>query len=79
MDKKEFSKKVIFTVIVLNILFTIAILYVFCRTGNEPTTLVASFFGFTTVEMWNLSKIKREKIRKNDMIQPEPEEDTDKY
>lgn len=61
----KFSKLVVSIVIALNILFTIAILYVFMKTGNEPMTLVGSFFAFTTVELWSLSKIKREEVRED--------------
>lgn len=55
----KFSKKIVTLVIALNILFTIAILFVFLKTGNEPMTLVGAWFTFTTVELWSLSKIKR--------------------
>ena len=44
-------------VIALNVLFTVAILYVFIRTGSEPMTLVGAF---TTVELWSLASIKKE-------------------
>lgn len=58
----NFSKAIVSSVIALNVLFTLAILYVFLRTGNEPTVLVGAFFAFTTVELWSLSKIKRKEI-----------------
>lgn len=66
-DKKgDFSKAVVLAVVALNVLFTAAVLYVFCRVGNEPTALVAAWFGFTTVEMWTLAGIKRAKVNRGD-------------
>lgn len=61
--KGKFSKRIIAVVIALNIAFTIAILVCFWHTGNEPASLVVAFFSFTTVELWSLSKIKREKLK----------------
>jgi len=57
--RKKFSKIVVGAVIALNVIFTAAILYVFLKTGSEPSVLIGSFFGFTTVEMWNLASIKK--------------------
>lgn len=64
--KIKFSKKIVSLVIVMNILFTLAILFVFFRTGNEPTALVGAWFTFTTVELWSLSKIKRTEVKKDE-------------
>lgn len=61
--KGNFSKKIVILVILMNILFTLAIMYLFLRTGNEPMTLVGAWFGFTTVELWSLSKIKRAEVK----------------
>ena len=61
--KGNFSKKIVILVILMNILFTLAIMYLFLKTGNEPMTLVGAWFGFTTVELWSLSKIKREEVK----------------
>lgn len=60
-----FSKKIVALVILLNALFTGAVLFVFLRVGSEPTTLVAAWFAFTTGELWLLSGITREKVRIN--------------
>ena len=55
----SFSKKIVAVVIILAVLFTIAVLWVFVKTGgNEPTVLVASVFAFLTSELWNLARIK---------------------
>jgi|LFRM01.1.fsa_nt_gb hypothetical protein len=65
--KKDFSKKIVSLVVVLNVLFTIAVLYVFLKTdGSEPTSLVVAWFAFTTGELWMLSSIKKTKIREGD-------------
>jgi hypothetical protein len=59
----NFSKKIVALVLILNIAFTMAILYLFYRIGNEPTSLIVAWFSFTTVELWSLSKITREKVK----------------
>jgi hypothetical protein len=64
MKKKNYSKYIVACIIALNVLFTIAILYVFNHTGNEPSTLISAFFAFTTVELWSLAGIKKKKIEK---------------
>lgn len=58
--KIKFSKFIVTLVILLNVIFTAGIFYVFVKVGNEPSTLIGAWFGFTTVELWSLSKIKRE-------------------
>ncbi len=58
--KGRFSKFIVVLVILLNVIFTTGIFYVFTKVGSEPSTLIVSWFGFTTVELWSLSKIKRE-------------------
>ena len=58
--KVKFTKFIVVLVILLNVIFTAGIFYVFTKVGSEPSTLIVSWFGFTTVELWSLSKIKRE-------------------
>lgn len=60
---KKYSKKIVAVVIALNVAFAAAVLYVFLRTGAEPTTLVAAWFAFTTGELWLLSGIKKTEIK----------------
>lgn len=60
---QRFSKKIVALVILLNTGFTGAVLYVFLRTGSEPTSLVVAWFGFTTVELWTLAGITKEKLK----------------
>lgn len=62
----KYSKKIVLAVIILNGLFAAAVLYVFLRTGAEPTTLVAAWFAFTTGELWLLSGIKKTEIKKGE-------------
>jgi len=58
----KFSKFVVTLVILLNTTFTMAVLFIFYRTGLEPTTLIGAWFGFTTVELWALAGIKKREI-----------------
>ncbi len=60
--QQRFSKKIVAMIIFLNTIFTIAVLYIFLRVGNEPTSLIAAWFGFTTIELWALSGITKTKI-----------------
>ena len=63
--KSNFSKKIVISVILLNIIFTLAVMWLFLQTGNEPMTLVGAWFGFTTIELWSLASIKRTKEGNN--------------
>ena len=62
--KKEYSKIIVSAIIVVNIIFTIGIMMLFLKKGSEPVALISAWFSFTTVELWNLAKIKRHKIDK---------------
>lgn len=70
MDRKEkknmFSKTIVASIILLNVIFTIAVLSIFLRTSNEPSGLIVAWFSFTTVELWSLAGIKKAKERKGD-------------
>ncbi len=63
--KSKFSKIIVATVVMLNVIFTVAVLYVFLKVGSEPVTLITCYFTFTTGELWMLSSIKKSKV-KND-------------
>lgn len=58
-EKIKFSKKVVAGIIILNVLFTIAVLVIFASTGVEPVALITAWFAFTTGELWALSGIKK--------------------
>lgn len=62
----RFSNKVVIAVILLNVLFTLAVLAVSWHTGQGLDSLVVGWFAFTTGELWTLGKIKRDKIGKDD-------------
>lgn len=49
-------------IILLNVTFTIAVLYTFLKVGSEPTSLIIAWFGFTTGELWLLSGITKTKV-----------------
>ena len=55
----KFSKKVVTAIITMNVIFTIAVLYVFLKVGSEPYGIVGAWFGFTGVELWSLASIKK--------------------
>lgn len=59
----KFSKKIVSVIVVMNILFTIAVLVIFWHTGNEPMTLIGAWFAFTTGELWALSSIRKSKLK----------------
>ena len=58
----KFSKLIVTLVILLNVTFAVAVLYIFYRIGAEPTTLIGAWFGFTTIELWALAGIKKKEI-----------------
>jgi len=63
MTEERFSKKVVRWVILLNALFVVAVLFLYWHTGSEPSTLIASWFAFTTGELWALAGIKKAETR----------------
>ena len=67
MTKKQkqalrFSKMIIIAVIIMILIFTGCILYIFYDKGNEPTVIIASFFAFMTGEVFALAKLKLTEI-----------------
>lgn len=62
-SKGKFSKAIVGFIIVANIIFTIAVLWVFLKTSAEPAALIGSWFAFTTVELWQLATIKKTKVQ----------------
>ena len=62
----KYSKKIVAWIIVLNTIFAVAVLYIFYVIGNEPTSLIAAWFGFTTIELWSLAGIKKREIKKDE-------------
>ena len=65
MKLNRFSKKIVAAVIVANCFFTAAVLYVFLRIRAEPTTLIVSWFAFTTGELGALAGLKHSENKNN--------------
>lgn len=59
--KGRFSKFIVTFVILLNVIFTAAVLYIFLQVGSEPQVLIGAWFTFTTGELWMLASIKKKK------------------
>lgn len=70
-SKNKFSKAIVATVVLLNTIFTAAVLYVFLKVGSEPVTLIGAWFAFTTGELWMLSSIKKTKVNKKEGVNDE--------
>lgn len=62
----RFSKFIVVLVILLNIVFAAATLYIYLKVGSEPTTLIMSWFAFTTGELWLMASIKKKEVDNND-------------
>lgn len=62
--KNKYSKIMVSAIIIANAIFTICIMYLFLKKGNEPMTLIGAWFSFTTVQLWNMASIKKHKIDK---------------
>lgn len=60
---RAFSKFIVGLVILLNILFTMAILYLFYLKAQEPRFLIGAWFAFTTGELWMLAGIRNTKTK----------------
>lgn len=61
----KYSKIIVMGIIILNCLFALGVLYTHLKTSNEPTALVAAWFSFTTVELWQCASIKKTEIKKD--------------
>lgn len=62
----KFSKKIVISIIILNIVFAGLVFAVFWHTGAEPMTLTGCWFGFTTAELWSLASIKKTEEKNDD-------------
>ncbi|MGE4547617.1 MAG: hypothetical protein AB7E28_07575 [Desulfurella sp.] len=54
----KYSKIIVLMVILFNVLFASAVLYIFFFVHQEPVTLIISWFSFTTGELMALAGIK---------------------
>lgn len=62
----KFSKVIVITVIILNVLFASAVLFIFYKKGAEPTRLIELWYGTMTVELVALARITNVKRRITD-------------
>lgn len=60
----NFSKIIVIAVIALNVLYAAGVLFVNYKGGTVDQALTVSWFGFTTVQLWNLRSIKVAKVKK---------------
>ena len=66
MKKSKFSKFLVVFIVFCNVIFTIAVLYIFLKTEEEPSVLITAWFAFTTGELWALAGIKKTEAKSND-------------
>lgn len=65
-DPARFSKKVVAAVLVAVVIFTVAMVVVYIKTGGVPDTLVTAFFAFAGGEAGALGLIRYGKARYTD-------------
>lgn len=64
--KGQYSKYLIAFIVAINVIFTATVLLVYLRVKSEPSALIGAWFGFTTVELWNLAMIKKKKMEERE-------------
>jgi hypothetical protein len=64
----KYSKIIVSLVILLNTVFTGAVLYIFLNVGNEPVVLIGAWFAFTTSELWLLAGIKKKECTNENQL-----------
>jgi threonine/homoserine efflux transporter RhtA len=62
----KFSKAIVAVIIVLNIIFTGIVLWIFNKWQREPSALITAWFAFTTGELWALAGIKKAKVKQTE-------------
>lgn len=68
-DEKPFDKSIVRLCIRTIIVFTIIVLFIFYRTGQEPTTLITAFFAFFGAELISLATLKVKERKKEENIE----------
>ena len=68
-DKPQFDKSIVKLCIKTIIVFTTVVLFIFYRTGQEPTTLITAFFAFFGVELISLATLKVKERKKDEKIE----------
>ena len=61
----KYSKVRVALIILLNVAFTAAIIWLIKECGIEPTTLIVAWFGFTTGELFIVAGITKTKIKED--------------
>lgn len=67
----KFNQKIVKFCVRFISAYTIAVLYIFYKTGQEPTTLTPAVFAFFGVELINLAVIKVKEVRTNKKVEIE--------
>lgn len=62
----KFSKKIVALVILLNVTFAGAVLYLCLKSSIVPDSLIVAWFAFTTGELWLLAGIRKAKMQGSD-------------
>lgn len=62
----RFSKWIVALIIIMNVIFCAAVLYINYRGLFVSDVLVGSWFSFTTAELWGLAFIKGKEIKHSD-------------
>ena len=62
--QSEFSKFIVTLVVLLNMVFAGAVLFIYYKIGSEPAVLIGAWFAFTTGELFFLATIKKKEISK---------------
>jgi len=60
-QKSLFTKSIVILIIFLNVAFALGVMWLVYKVGREPSALVVSFYSFTTVQLWNMAFIKKQK------------------
>ena len=61
MKVSKFSKFIVTLVVLANVAFTGAVLYIFLRVQTEPTTLIVSWLAFTDRRIGRIGGYQSEK------------------
>ena len=68
-DNPQFDKSIVKLCIRAILVFTTVVLFIFYRTGQEPTTLVVSVFAFFGTELISLATLKIKERKKEENIE----------
>lgn len=68
-EEKPFDKGIVNLCIRSVIVFTVIVLFIFYRTGQEPSTLITAFFAFFGTELLALATLKVKERKKEENIE----------